>query len=77
MLTPQEVQTRVRDKRSCYEAFVRNRYYMPPYKDQLITAKFLVLLRKKHYWLPMADQVKHGVVASNPSKQVIAEELAA
>ena len=68
MHTPLEAQTRVRDKRSYYEAFVRNRYYMPPYKDQIITAKFLVLLRKQYYWLPKADQVKHGVIASKPSK---------
>ena len=33
MLTPLEAQTRIRDKRSCYEAFVRNKYYMPPYKN--------------------------------------------
>ena len=33
MLTPLEAQTRIRDKRSCYEAFVRNKFYMPPYKN--------------------------------------------
>ena len=77
MLTPQEAQARVRDKRSCYDAFVRNRYYMPPYQDQLVTNKFLVGLRKGTFWLPKADEVKHAVVASKPNKQIIAEELAA
>lgn len=65
----------VKDKKSLYEAFIRNRYFMPKIKEAIITGEFLVQLRDGKFFIPKADDVKVGCCVDPPSKAIVANEL--
>ena len=75
MISKQQAEARVRDAKSFYDAFVRNKYFMPPLKDALLSNRFLLGLRNGQYWLPKAGEVGRGCCADPPFKQEIADEL--
>ena len=64
------------DKKSFYEAFVRNNYYMPKYSESCITIKFLRGVRDGKNFMPKTDMITKKQVADPPSKKVVAAELA-
>ena len=66
----------ITDKKSLFEAFLRNNYYMPKYSESCITIKFLRGVRDGRYFMPKTDIITKKQVADPPSKKVVAAELA-
>lgn len=66
----------ITDKKSLFEAFLRNNYYMPKYSESFITIKFLLGIREGRYFMPKTDIITKKQVADPPSKKVVAAELA-
>ena len=48
----------ITDKKSLFEAFLRNNYYMPKYSESFITIKFLLGIREGRYFMPKTDIIK-------------------
>lgn len=75
MIARETVNQTVVDKKSYWEAMVRNRYQMPQLKQALVTIKFMQGVRDGFYWCPRSNHARHFQIASVPTKFQLAELL--
>ena len=75
MVSQADAYSKIRDKKSLYDAFLKNKYYMPAYKDGIVTIGFLLRLKDKKIWIPKLSEVNMGNCVDTPSKKKIAVEL--
>ena len=61
----------ITDKKSLFEAFLRNNYYMPKYSESFITIKFLLGIREGRYFMPKTDIITKKQVADPPAKRLL------
>ena len=47
----------ITDKKSLYDGFKRNGYFMPKAKDACMTIKFLIGVRERRYFLPLSENI--------------------
>ena len=50
MISHKDAQLRVVDKKTLYQACIRNQYLLSPFKDSINTVKFLRGVKSKRYW---------------------------
>jgi hypothetical protein len=75
MLSREDVNTKVRNKQTYWEAMVRNNYQMPTLKSQIVTIKWMQGIREGKYWCPRNNRPIHFQIASMPTKQQLADFL--
>ena len=75
MLSREDVNTKVRNKQTYWEAMVRNHYQMPTLKSQIVTIKWMQGIREGKYWCPRNNRPIHFQIASMPTKQQLADFL--
>jgi hypothetical protein len=68
MLSREDVNTKVRNKQTYWEAMVRNNYQMPTLKSQIVTIKWMQGIREGKYWCPRNNRPIHFQIASMPTK---------
>ena len=70
------VQNVVNNKKTYYNAGVRNGYTLPPLNDPMVTKDFLDEVRTKKVWLPKADECRGYTCVQKPTKLVLAKYTA-
>ena len=70
------VQNVVNNKKTYYNAAVRNGIMLPPLNDPMITKPFLDEVRTKKVWLPKADECMGYTCVQKPTKLVLSKYLA-
>ena len=60
---------RVPNKRTLYQACIRNQYLLSPFKDSVNTVKFLRGVQSKRYWALQSDQVRTVKFCADPPKR--------
>ena len=68
-----KVATVVNNKKSYFEACLRNGLLMPNFKDSIVTIPMMDEIREKTIWLPKAVDCCGYTVVNPPSKLVLAE----
>lgn len=43
-----------RNKKQLYNSMVKNHYYMPAFKQTIVTLEFMQLVREGKLWVPLA-----------------------
>ena len=74
-VTREYVNSVVPDKPSLYEACVRNQFWMPPAKDNILTVDFMKGLQAGKYWLPKSIEIRLMNCADPPNKFDLAKIL--
>jgi len=54
-----------------YQACIRNGYYLPPFKCQLISVGYLKAVKDKKVWCPKVEQVRVRGLADPPKKLLV------
>ena len=66
----------VSDKKTMYEALLRNQWYTPHYSSQILNLHFMFgVANQTLYWLPRTHEIRLLNCADPPPKQVIANIL--
>lgn len=74
-LTKEQVRDLTGNKRLLYDAMVRNKFFLPAYKSQIITCEWLMLVKKKRIWMPMYPEVRLAPCPNPPTKLEILDEM--
>lgn len=76
MISASQVALVVRCKKTLYRGIIRKGWCLPPYKDPLITKKYLVGIIDGTYWcLKKENRVLYQQVAEEPTKPILAKML--
>ena len=76
MISAAQAASVVRCKKTLHKAAIRKGFILPPFKDTLITKKYLLGIIDGTYWcLKKENRVLYQQVADEPTKQVLAKML--
>ena len=75
VLSVKEFALKVKSKKDLYEALVRNGYYPPKIKSNMVSEHYLVNVMDGTYYCPKADEVRVKLCPRPPHKEVLLEKF--
>ena len=75
MLSREQLNQTVYDKKSYYKAMVRNKYFMPHQNENIVTLKFMKDVRAGKIWLPKTKEITPIKLPDPPPRQKVADEF--
>ena len=53
-----KVRENIPDKKTFYDAMIRNGFYLPSYKSQIVCIDYLERVKAGEYWVPKYKDIK-------------------
>ena len=74
-ITKAELLSVVVDKRSMYNAALRNGYFLPDFRDQFVTMKLLTAIKNDKILIPKTEEIRLRNCVTVPPKIEVAAEV--